>query len=191
MNSLQNTKISSLAVCRKPIAKALNVVMNLITLGKFNQTKKDLKYDDMFHLYILMKLENGRNLLLEKNQVVNIVDYKSEIDKDCLKIQLNKSLTFTQFLINGEKFQGSTFWQYDPKTNNCQNFVLSCLKGNNLGNESVYKFVKQDAEALVSGFSHTLSKGITNLAGRLDILFKGYGLENLANSYFNQLYKQV
>ena len=152
--------------------------MNIMTAGKYNQVKRQLNYDDMFHLYLIVKLENGMNLLMEKNQVVNIEPYKFDIDKDCKNIKLNKDITFTQLLLNGEKFQGDTFWKYHPKTNNCQNFVLSLLKGNNLGDDSLYSFVKQDANQLFTPLAEKITSGVINLAGRFDVLLKGTGFED-------------
>jgi hypothetical protein len=68
----KNYKILSAQIRREPILAFVDKFINLISFGKFNQAKKDLGYDKMFHLSLILQLENGPKLLVEKNERINM-----------------------------------------------------------------------------------------------------------------------
>lgn len=173
-----NLTIVKMYVCRTPIYSAIEYVMNLITLGEFQRNKAKLNYDKLFHLFIVVLLQNGEHYRIEKNEVVVIekIKYNDINNAECIDIPIKKSITTKQLLSNAENYQGSDFWLYDARDNNCQVFVLSCLVGSGLGTSQDYKFIKQDASQLLSGTSHKISRIITDLAARFDILKYGRGL---------------
>ncbi len=67
-----NNNIVFMNVCREPIQEYILKAANLITLGGFNKKKIELNYDKLFHLYLLISLENNVNFKLEKNEIVQI-----------------------------------------------------------------------------------------------------------------------
>ena len=137
-----NNNIVFMNVCREPIQEYILKAANLITLGGFNKKKIELNYDKLFHLYLLISLENNVNFKLEKNEIVQIKPISEFIHKDCMTINvpINEKISFSNFLNNGIKSQGMNFWLYDAIVNNCQRFVNTLLKSNNLGNEKIYFF---------------------------------------------------
>lgn len=169
-----NDKISSIIVCRKPILKVIDTFLNILSLGQVNENKKKFNYDDLFHLYALVTI-NGVPYKFEKNHVVEIT--KSGVQAaDCKVVNLNKSLTVKEFIDNGEKYQKYGFWLYNPANNNCQVFIESLLKGNNLSTPDLIKFIKQDAINVLTHTTGKLGEYITNILGRFDILLYGKSL---------------
>jgi hypothetical protein len=71
---------------------------------------------------------------------------------------------------------GGKFLPYSAYDNNCQDFIIAVLKSNHLGNESIYKFVKQDTEDLfkASG-THTrkFANTLTDLGAAASKVFSG------------------
>jgi len=74
---------------------------------------------------------------------------------------------------------GSNFLTYNAAHNNCQVFILSVLKANNIGNQQDYDFVKQDTEELFNDLPNLrkLTNSITDLGGLANNLVYGDGLK--------------
>jgi hypothetical protein len=175
-----NLQILDMTVCRKPVAKPITEFLNIATLGGFKQAMKQEHYDDMFHLYLYAHVEMPdrkiRTILMEKNEIV-IVEFKNIEDRgDCMAVPLSGKTTVAEFVERGEKYQGSGFWNYDPVNNNCQVFVINCLRGNQASSPSLEKFVVQNAENILTGFARKIGVAVTDLAGRIDILLHGRSL---------------
>jgi hypothetical protein len=192
-----NEKIEKISVCRKPVQKAIKKVLDIISFGKFSKSLKGLHYDDIFHLYIYITID-GTSYRIEKNEVVTIKKDNRIMKEDCIDISLmissksgiqfssnagNKQLKkrkirLNKFMQRGENYQ-SNFWAYNPKGNNCQNFVESLLVSNKLikiGDEQ-HKFIKQDSEAIFKNNPKYLAKfgkTLTDIAAVFDIFKEGY-----------------
>ncbi len=65
-------RIMQVTILRKPIQGGVQKLLNLITLGGFNRAKNEMKYDEVYHLYVNMTLDNGQTIGIEKNQRVNV-----------------------------------------------------------------------------------------------------------------------
>ena len=61
-----NQIIVEASVCRSPVQKAITTAINILTKNKLNENKNKLSYDNLYHLYILVKLENGVTLRIQK-----------------------------------------------------------------------------------------------------------------------------
>ncbi len=198
-----NNLITAISVCRVPINSIINSVLNVISLGQFNKIKNKLHYDDMFHLYLLISLKSPSGLtdtyLFERNQVIKLQkasasDFKEikECSKSacpgCIPISIPSNLSFSNFLTNGELYQRNhsniNFYVYDAIKNNCQDFVMTLLLANNLSNSFISQFVKQSASDLLPDYAKSISRGITDVAGALDVLLHGKGC--LTDFYVNQ-----
>lgn len=58
--------ITRMQVCRVPIVKAIDRAINFIILGAWDAGKKKLGYDNMFHLYANLWLQDGQVWKVEK-----------------------------------------------------------------------------------------------------------------------------
>ena len=59
-------------ICKTPIAKFIETLINTISLGKFEQLKEKLGFDEMFHVWLLLEMDSGEIFYAEKNQTLNI-----------------------------------------------------------------------------------------------------------------------
>ena len=62
-----NIPISSIDVMREPISSYINTFLNGITFGGWDDAKKKVGYDDMFHLGMVVTLDTGVKIKVEKN----------------------------------------------------------------------------------------------------------------------------
>jgi hypothetical protein len=177
-------KVVGICAYREPLDKKVNTLVNTITLGKFNDIKDKYSIDELYHLYMVVTLEGGIPILVEKNEVINIHEYpniKPNAQKFELTIPPDFNLTFKQMLDAGQAYMGNDWFTYDAIKNNCQRFIMSILNAQPeliKANPDVGKFVQQDTSGLdrdLSKTSKNLFNGITGLASRLNVLAKGYG----------------
>ena len=139
--------ISKIYICREPLAKGVEMFVNIFTRGKYNKLKNDLHYDQVFHLYLMILLSNGMWMLLEKNE--RPVLKPSEISKvnnyEHLSVALQPdTITLREFVENAITLMGDNeFFIYDSITSNCQKFVTDVLSSNNLWSTNYDLFVNQ------------------------------------------------
>ena len=67
-----NKKIKKIFVKRSPVTKLLTGTMSAFSFGKFGK-RMYKNFDELFHLYCELVLENGKTILVEKNERINIV----------------------------------------------------------------------------------------------------------------------
>ena len=180
-------KITSICLYRHKVADTVNTLVNVISLGQFNKVKNKYGYDDLYHLMMVLTLEGGIPILLEKNEVINIHEYptiKPDYQKLELSLPQNFNTTFRQFLSNTQTFMGNDYFTYDAMTNNCQRFIKSAILANpplQQENPEAFRFVEQDITGLQRDLSSTtknIFKGTTDLAARLNVLAKGRGFDS-------------
>lgn len=163
-----SNKIASIQVCRSPIQSYIQKIIDFVSIKK-------TPYDKLFHLYMLIKLDDGRVFRCEKNQVISISQNPKESDADCVPVPLNKDILFGQFFMNAQTMGGADYFKYDPFYQNCQDYLNLCLKANGLLNDSLKTFIKQDVQSLVPPILEKLGRKVTDLAGAADVLIRGEG----------------
>ena len=72
LQSYGNLLVTELWICKKPIQKAFDQILNIISFGNWQKKKDELNYDNMFHLFAIARLASNQYVLFEKNQVLNI-----------------------------------------------------------------------------------------------------------------------
>ncbi len=181
-----NTEIAYIQVARSPLETYTKIALDVVSLGEFSKKAKKLPYDKLYHLYAVITLKNGTNILLEKNDVIN-TEYKGvRANAESKMVPVSKPLTMNQLMANTKKKLGSKFLRYDAYKANCQNFIIGMLKGSNLGNESIYKFVKQDTRSIFSGSPTfaAITQFVTDLGARFDVLKQGAGIKKSHRAVF-------
>ena len=162
--------IKSITVKRTPLSKGIEGLMSLITLGKWKEIKGN--FDKMYHLYAVITLDSGRQVLLEKNERPVLSE---SIPADTKETESAGVTTLTT-PIKLADFVGKTIKQmslqdyitYSALSLNCQDFIRNHLRANGLLNPSLLSFVYQDIEKLVErtpSFSKWLMKKATDVAG--------------------------
>ena len=64
--------ITAVTVCRTPVIGIIQKLMNFLSFGLLKERLKKYNYDQLYHLYMVIKLSNGITLRLEKNHVINM-----------------------------------------------------------------------------------------------------------------------
>lgn len=179
LEKVGNQTILEMTIYRTPLNDAFTKLGNLLTSNKLQERMKQLKYDDLFHLYMIIKTTTGQNILLEKNEIINI---SLKIPKATNKTEMLQvldippALSIDTFVENGRIHLGDRkFYIYDAFTQNCQYFINGLLEGNSMGNEQIYNFVRQDIKFLFKRFKNikTATKGLLWIARKGQQLIQG------------------
>lgn len=175
-DEVKDWSITKLMVNRVPVNPWVEKLINVISLGKYKQAKKDLAYDKMFHLSLVMYTDKG-TVSIEKNERVNLQKGGTG-SGESIDIPFS-GVNIDTFLANAEKAMGKTdFYTYDAWRRNCQDFVLRLLESNNALTSEARDFIKQDALAILARMPPYVSKitrGLTDFGAKLNQLITGRG----------------
>lgn len=177
-------KITNVSVIRNPLTSKFKTILNWITLGDFNKKIKKENYDDIFHLFMILRFQDGSHLRVDKNHVVEI-STRIEGVQEKGGAQMNAgspNCSLEEFFRKGEYVAGGPkpMWVYSPVSPrwNCQAFVSWCLSGSRLLTPALDKFINQNAESLVSGgIAQKFLGSLTNLAAKIDVVRHGKGIK--------------
>ena len=144
--------------------------MNLITLGRWKELKGN--FDKMYHLFVVLYLKNGKQLLLEKNErpvLSESVPADTKETQSALVTTLSAPIPLGQFIQNTiKKMSLQSYVDYDAYRSNCQVFIRAHLLHNGLLTPSLLSFVFQDTKKMIEetpSFSKWLMKKATDIAG--------------------------
>ena len=176
--------ISKIVIVRNPVQKLLTGAMNAVSLGSFGKKFGRLPYDDLFHLQLWVTTPSG-TFGIEKNEVITMtMNPKPKSNAEFQEVAVKPDLTMNKMMLGSEKIQGAKWTRYDASNNNCQDFVMSLLKGSGLGNENDYKFVKQDTDSLFKddSFLRKLSRNLTNIGASVSTAISGVDDKPIAST---------
>jgi len=182
VKQFKDVPIVGITINRTPVNPMIIKALNLVSQGHFGSKLEDSPYDKLFHLSIFCKLQNGKTVKLEKNEVVN-ADVNPSVSKDAdLEVvgNLKQGLTLKGLLQGGEQFMGNDFLPYNAVHNNCQDFIMGLFKGSNIGDASDFKFIKQDTKEFFKGkdqkYVRRIAKYVTDLGGKVNEIIYGHGM---------------
>lgn len=161
--------ITKIEVCRNPISGVFEKTLNVLTFGKLKREMKKKGYDRLYHLYLVIYLENGSVYSLEKNQRVNVI--KGKTKGECMGPMNYGKETLTSFINDAEKRNIPGFYRYNAFKDNCQKWVYDLLNSNGVSNFN--DFILQDVDKLAGKYVKTLARKITDVAGVFDFAFRG------------------
>ena len=185
LEKVGDQKIKSITIKRTPVAGVLLGTLSLFSLGKFGK-RMQREYDELFHLFIELTLENNKKVTLEKNEVINMdMNPKSRPHTESESVNTPISdFTLNEMLNNTEKLMGKTkFFGYNLTNNNCQDFILSFFKANNIGTSEDFNFIKQDTKNLFNNLPilRKFANTLTDIGARADVALTGAGVEEIKN----------
>ena len=140
LNKIGTNKIISARVGRTPVQAIIQGAL---------KTVANVPYDDLFHLFIELTLDNGQKWVLEKIERINLVkeDRSKKTGAEFTSsFPVNKSVD--ELFQNTKNRMGDKFLPYQSASNNCQYFIMGVLDGNGLNNSERTSFVKQDTKAI-------------------------------------------
>jgi hypothetical protein len=187
-------RIRNITVCKNPIQKTFDTIINVISFGNFGKMKDKLNYDDMFHLFLMIELDTGQLVRLEKNQVLNIGFMKPLVPKAQLKVPMDpsKHYSINSLLDPLAKKLGVSMYLYNGINNNCQFFVRNVLAEAGLLDKVLNDFIMQDTQKIIGelpGLSKLIIQGATDAGAVFDVLLYGRGiLKMMKNKAFRAKY---
>lgn len=169
LNTIGNKKVFNIKICRSVVPKYLETLLNLISLGKFNEAKIKNDFDKFYHLYMTFDVDN-KKYMLEKNQLINLSSAPKQCD-EMINIPSN-GIILNDMLENARKKLGDTnFFTYDAFNRNCQAFITAILKSNNISSSKSEKFIYQNIEGLkrdLPSYVPKVTKFLTDVGGVVD-----------------------
>ncbi|CAF4018521.1 unnamed protein product [Rotaria sordida] len=198
--TIGNERILKIQLGRTPVQGLIVKVLNFLSDSKFSEKQLELGYDEIYHNYLLITIQNStgpevlRHILgnarhhvvastvlkLEKTQRV-VLGYPmipdDLIDVYDIPLTPNKLLTLNQ-LISMASNVDKNFYKYDAANNNmCQTFVENIIEINhlmpNIHDQATLNALKPiDSKALIAslGSRSNLVKAATDLGRELDKL---------------------
>jgi hypothetical protein len=168
-----NYYITSLKVCRRPINKVINGLINIAGTSKTS-------HDTLFHLFFVVQLYNGPVLVVEKLEQVNIAPYVSMKIDDLRNIVIptsGKFLTLNILFNNAILKVGlHKLCDYDAIERNCQVFIMDMLRSNGLSVPlETQKFIVQNMTNLIPSWLKRLAYFGTSFQNRIDQVVEGQG----------------
>jgi hypothetical protein len=155
LKRIGNNNIVSARCGRTPVQAVIQGALKIVA---------NVPYDDLFHLFIELTLDNGQIWILEKIERINLVKENRSNKKGAeftSSFPVNK--TVNELFTNTKNNMGSRFLPYQSASNNCQVFIMGVLNGNGLNNSELTSFVKQDTKSifknnpLLRKFANTLT----------------------------------
>ena len=188
IHKFQDAPITSVALFRKPLDGYITRIANYLTNGRLAENQKALNYRDIYHVGIIVELNNNPGLVfkIEKNEVINISKYKTDKKATIKHVKENRNGIITvknMFLKALELFkkQGLNMYLYQvapigtKPTNNCQVFARNLIMAMGAWNGELEKWLMQDAGRLMAGFDNIVkvATNATNLSARIQNLIHG------------------
>ena len=150
-----NQKIRSIYIGRNPISSMIERAFNVISLGKWSKLKTQFNFDNLFHLFLIIQMDDDTIISLEKNSIVTMTEDDarcSKKDTECVKIDYpTDSITLDDFIRKPlERIGKEKYFIYHPFEKNCQMFLRDILTTFGLYSKKVDDFVYQDLTEIVS-----------------------------------------
>jgi hypothetical protein len=162
--------ITEIKIVRQPVKSAVQHLLNIATLGEFQKQLAEKPYDTIFHLSLVLTIDN-KELVVEKNAQISM-SYK-KISGQELHVVKDKPLTLNELMAKTEELMGDKFLPYDAEHNNCQRFVSAMLEANGLMTPEYSAFINQDVSKLIPRKTKGLVDKVTDLGARIDSIKSG------------------
>ena len=140
LSKIGNNNIISARLGRTPVQAVIQGALKVVA---------SVSYDDLFHLFIELTLDNGQKWVLEKIERINLVkDDRSKKQGAEFTSSFSVNKTMNELFQNTKNRMGDKFLPYQSASNNCQYFILGVLDGNGFNNSERALFVKQDTKSI-------------------------------------------
>ncbi|AIW01869.1 MAG: hypothetical protein YSLV5_ORF11 [Yellowstone Lake virophage 5] len=160
-----NRPIIKMYIRRDPVQSIYNTVINLVSLGKWNQLRQKYGYDKVFHLGLEFVLDASNTTALEsryvieKNATIDLAKAKPFVkDTQIMEVPYNGGQTLNAMLAKAQRSMKGDFFTYSAFTNNCQDFILALLISSGLATNDAIKFIKQNMVEVATQLPSYLKK---------------------------------
>ena len=188
-------EITRMTLRRVPISFAIDLALQGVSAGKWEELKAKYGFDKFFHLSLVVYLKNAyeksalrvgrkipKQLSVEKLEVVSVNERVEPVEgqeEQEVPIPKGQKITINEMFEKTKRRMGETaFFSYSALgANNCQDFVANLLQSEGLYREPEKEFVFQDLSELAKELPEStlaISQGITHL-GALANKYLGVG----------------
>lgn len=166
-----NMIITKIVVIREPIRPVIEWFARQLIISK--EKVDELGFDKIFHLSANFYCNNGTRIMIEKNERVNIDIYGAEEKGDTFLVP-NLNISFNELFDKSERvYGGARLYHYDPRSCNCQRFILDLIITAGGYSELLHNFVLQNTLSLISIENSKSARIITNIAGVFNYIQHG------------------
>jgi len=175
--------VKSITIKRTPVSGLLTGALSIFSLGEFGK-RMEKSFDELFHLFIELVLEDDTKVSLEKNEVINMdinPKNRDNTESKTVTTQIPHN-TIDIMLDNCNKYMGAKrFFGYSAKDNNCQDFIIGFFKSNNIGNDEDFIFIKQDTKKLFKNLPYLrkLANTVTDIGATANVITTGAGIDEI------------
>ena len=148
LNKNGDEKIVKMQIYRKPLSSFTKMMLNITSYGEFNKRVQELPYDNIYHLFLTLELENGNKFLLEKNETISLKPFSNNPDGESISISIKDTVSLNSLLTKTKAYMGGKFMSYSGYDNNCQTFIDAILQSNGLHSNESKAFIVQDTKHL-------------------------------------------
>jgi hypothetical protein len=184
LRTTQHIFIKSITIKKSPVPALITGALSVFTLGKFGK-RVERSFDELFHLYLDITLENDERYLLEKNEVINMEKNPTNRNNtESKQVSQLPHISINDLLANAKRSIGpAKFYGYSAYNNNCQDFIVNLFKHSNIGNEEDIKFIKQDTKQLFTNMPalRKFSNIVTDLGASVNVITTGKGVTEIHN----------
>jgi len=179
LKKMGDIPIKSATIVRSPVQSVVQQAINFVSGGEFKKAIADQPYDTIFHLMIVMTLEDGSSWSLEKNAIITLRPTKGRSGESS-PVSVPSGFTLNKGLEKTAEAMGEAYATYSARDNNCQDFILSFLKSNGMGDAKDYTFVKQDVKTLFgkTDFLRKFTNTVTDIGAKVTTLIEGEGTKS-------------
>lgn len=147
-------KIREIYIGRRPINSMVERAFNIISLGKWSKLRNEYYFDRLFHLFLILTMEDGTIISLEKNSIVTMTEDDERCsmkDVECVKIDYpTDSITLEELVKKPlERIGKEKYFVYQPFDQNCQIFIRDVLTTFGLYSKKAEEFIYQDISEIV------------------------------------------
>ena len=163
-----NHKITNIKMCKEVVSENTEYLMKALSGTKtWDDAKKKYGFDRFYHLFMIITMDDGSTLHIEKNEVIRVSENPRACPEALDMGAPTAPITFGELMDRTkDRIGNKDFFTYDPLGNNCQNFVNQLLRTMGLWNETSRNFVFQDIKGLreaLPGYTRFLAKGLTDV----------------------------
>lgn len=170
-------KITDIKLCKEVVSQNTEFLLKALAGSKtWEEAKKKHGFDKFYHLFMIVTMEDGSSLHIEKNEVIRVSENPRacpdalDLGAPLQPITLGEMMERTK-----QRIGDRDFFTYDPLGNNCQNFVNQLLRTMGLWNQTSSSFVFQDIKGLredLPGYTKYLAKGLTDLGALVNTAYQ-------------------
>jgi hypothetical protein len=168
--------IAKMYVGRSPLSKTASLLIKIFK----SKRRVNISPDKLFHLFFFLVLKNGKTLVLEKLEQLNLMylDIKKLLAVEYMPVQINQQYNINSLLSNAiNKYGEYQIFDYNAlQGRNCQNFIINVMNANSIMITPLLKqFILQDVSQLVPKFASKILYWITSLKNRGNQIVQGAG----------------